>query len=148
MSTNIYSLSPYFKKNIFKITFARESDVKYFSYVSRKKSHTANRLQCDVDQYTKVRGRARRKSKSFKSESEEYDTLGSDSDTEVGTSSRTESSNHLDDSGPTSIMARSPGPNSVNQRERLALVQRPVHHSKLVFGFLCPGRVYAAYHVN
>lgn len=110
----------------------------------RKESHTANRLQCDVDQYTKVRGRARRKSKSFKSESEEYDTLGSDSDTEVGTSSRTESSNHLDDSGPTSIMARSPGPNSVNQREqRLALVQRPVHHSKLVFGFLCPGRVYA-----
>lgn len=85
--------------------------------------------QCDVDQYTKVRGRARRKSKSFKSESEEYDTLGSDSDTEVGTSSRTESSNHLDDSGPTSILARSPGPNSVNQ-QRLALVQRPVHHSK------------------
>ncbi|KYN00443.1 hypothetical protein ALC62_08747 [Cyphomyrmex costatus] len=88
--------------------------------------------QCDVDQYTKVRGRARRKSKSFKSESEEYDTLGSDSDTEVGTSSRTESSNHLDDSGPMSIMARSPGPNSVNQREqRLALVQRPVHHNVL-----------------
>ncbi|XP_025163016.1 Down syndrome cell adhesion molecule-like protein Dscam2 isoform X2 [Harpegnathos saltator] len=88
--------------------------------------------QCDMDQYTKVRGRARRKSKSFKSESEEYDTLGSDSDTEVGTSSRTESSNHLDDSGPTSIMARSPGPNSVNQREqRLALVQRPVHHNVL-----------------
>ncbi|XP_012218067.1 cell adhesion molecule Dscam2-like isoform X2 [Linepithema humile] len=88
--------------------------------------------QCDVDQYTKVRGRARRKSKSFKSESEEYDTLGSDSDTEVGTSSRTESSNHLDDSGPTSILARSPGPNSVNQREqRLALVQRPVHHNVL-----------------
>ncbi|XP_072746741.1 cell adhesion molecule Dscam2 isoform X2 [Anoplolepis gracilipes] len=86
--------------------------------------------QCDVDQYTKVRGRARRKSKSFKSESEEYDTLGSDSDTEVGTSSRTESSNHLDDSGPTSIMARSPGPNSVNQ-QRLALVQRPVHHNVL-----------------
>ncbi|XP_015190717.1 PREDICTED: Down syndrome cell adhesion molecule-like protein Dscam2 isoform X4 [Polistes dominula] len=85
------------------------------------------RFQCDVDQYTKVRGRARRKSKSFKSESEEYDTLGSDSDTEVGTSSRTESSNHLDDSGPTSLMARSPGPNSVGQREqRLALV--PVHH--------------------
>lgn len=85
-----------------------------------------------------MRGRARRKSKSFKSESEEYDTLGSDSDTEIGTSSRTESSNHLDDSGPTSIMTRSPGPNSVNQREqRLALVQRPVHHSKLVFGFLC-----------
>lgn len=107
----------------------------------------ANRLQCDVDQYTKVRGRARRKSKSFKSESEEYDTLGSDSDTEVGTSSRTESSNHLDDSGPTSILARSPGPNSVNQREqRLALVQRPVHHSKLVFGFLCPGRVRSPSH--
>ncbi|XP_043500517.1 Down syndrome cell adhesion molecule-like protein Dscam2 isoform X1 [Polistes fuscatus] len=88
------------------------------------------RFQCDVDQYTKVRGRARRKSKSFKSESEEYDTLGSDSDTEVGTSSRTESSNHLDDSGPTSLMARSPGPNSAGQREqRLALV--PVHHNVL-----------------
>ncbi|XP_060817476.1 cell adhesion molecule Dscam2-like isoform X2 [Bombus pascuorum] len=84
------------------------------------------------NQYTKVRGRARRKSKSFKSESEEYDTLGSDSDTEVGTSSRTESSNHLDDSGPASIMTRSPGPNSIGQREqRLALVPRPVHHNVL-----------------
>jgi len=123
-------------------------ELRDFSHFSRKEFHTANRLQCDVDQYTKVRGRARRKSKSFKSESEEYDTLGSDSDTEVGTSSRTESSNHLDDSGPTSIIARSPGPNSVNREQRLALVQRPVHHSKLVFGFLCPGRVYAAYHVN
>ncbi|XP_053972600.1 cell adhesion molecule Dscam2-like isoform X3 [Hylaeus volcanicus] len=88
--------------------------------------------QCDMDQYTKVRGRARRKSKSFKSESEEYDTLGSDSDTEVGNSSRTESSNHLDDSGPASIMTRSPGPNSIVQREqRLALVPRPVHHNVL-----------------
>ncbi|OAD61171.1 Down syndrome cell adhesion molecule-like protein Dscam2 [Eufriesea mexicana] len=88
--------------------------------------------QCDMEQYTKVRGRARRKSKSFKSESEEYDTLGSDSDTEVGTSSRTESSNHLDDSGPASIMTRSPGPNSIGQREqRLALVPRPVHHNVL-----------------
>lgn len=38
------------------------------------------------------------KSHKTKSESEEYDTLGSDSDTEVGTSSRTESSNHLVDS--------------------------------------------------
>lgn len=94
-----------------------------------------------MEQYTKVRGRARRKSKSFKSESEEYDTLGSDSDTEVGTSSRTESSNHLDDSGPASIMTRSPGPNSIGQREqRLALVPRPVHHSKLVFDFLCRRR--------
>ena len=141
--SNAYSNSrftkEYFPNNIRKRVACR----KHFSCVSRKKkSHTANRLQCDVDQYTKVRGRARRKSKSFKSESEEYDTLGSDSDTEVGTSSRTESSNHLDDSGPTSIMARSPGPNTVNQREqRLALVQRPVHHSKLVFSFLCPGRV-------
>lgn len=97
-------------------------------------------IQCDVDQYTKVRGRSRRKSKSFKSESEEYDTLGSDSDTEVGTSSRTESSNHLDDSGPTAMMARSPGPNSGAHRgreQRLALVPRAIHHSKLVFGLLC-----------
>lgn len=98
--------------------------------------------QCDVDQYTKVRGRSRRKSKSFKSESEEYDTLGSDSDTEVGTSSRTESSNHLDDSAPVSILARSPGPNSASQRgrndQRLAIFPKPVHHSKLVFNFfLC-----------
>ncbi|XP_043279367.1 Down syndrome cell adhesion molecule-like protein Dscam2 isoform X3 [Venturia canescens] len=90
--------------------------------------------QCDVDQYMKVRGRSRRKSKSFKSESEEYDTLGSDSDTEVGTSSRTESSNHLDDSGPASIIARSPGPNSGPLRgreQRLALFPRPVHHNVL-----------------
>ncbi|XP_034948781.1 Down syndrome cell adhesion molecule-like protein Dscam2 isoform X2 [Chelonus insularis] len=90
--------------------------------------------QCDVDQYTKVRSRSRRKSKSFKSESEEYDTLGSDSDTEVGTSSRTESSNHLDDSAPTSILARSPGPNSGPQRgreQRLAIFPRPVHHNVL-----------------
>ncbi|XP_043479175.1 Down syndrome cell adhesion molecule-like protein Dscam2 isoform X3 [Leptopilina heterotoma] len=90
-------------------------------------------VRCDVDQYTKVRGRSRRKSKSFKSESEEYDTLGSDSDTEVGTSSRTESSNHLEDSGPASIMARSPGPNSGQRgrEQRLALVPRPVHHNVL-----------------
>ncbi|KAK0094057.1 hypothetical protein PV326_011918 [Microctonus aethiopoides] len=91
--------------------------------------------QCDVDQYTKVRGRSRRKSKSFKSESEEYDTLGSDSDTEVGTSSRTESSNHLDDSAPVSILARSPGPNSASQRgrndQRLAIFPKPVHHNVL-----------------
>lgn len=105
-------------------------------------------FQCDVDQYTKVRGRSRRKSKSFKSESEEYDTLGSDSDTEVGTSSRTESSNHLEDSGPASIMARSPGPNSGQRgrEQRLALVPRPVHHSKLVFGFLCQFLFYIALH--
>ncbi|XP_057323530.1 cell adhesion molecule Dscam2-like isoform X3 [Microplitis mediator] len=90
--------------------------------------------QIDVDQYTKVRSRSRRKSKSFKSESEEYDTLGSDSDTEVGTSSRTESSNHLDDSAPTSILTRSPGPNSGPQRgreQRLAIFPRPVHHNVL-----------------
>ncbi|XP_046620086.1 Down syndrome cell adhesion molecule-like protein Dscam2 isoform X2 [Neodiprion virginianus] len=88
--------------------------------------------QRDMDQYTKVRGRSPRKSKSFKSESEEYDTLGSDSDTEVGTSSRTESSNHLDDSGPTSMIARSPGPNSGVHRsreQRLARVPRAVHHN-------------------
>lgn len=109
--------------------------------LSRANVLSVETLQCDMDQYTKVRGRARRKSKSFKSESEEYDTLGSDSDTEVGTSSRTESSNHLDDSGPASIMTRSPGPNSIGQREqRLALVPRPVHHSKLVFDFLCRRR--------
>ncbi|XP_068082192.1 cell adhesion molecule Dscam2 [Anabrus simplex] len=53
--------------------------------------------ESDSDHYSKVRARSRRKSKSLKSESEEYDTLGSDSDTEQGTSSRTESSNHLDD---------------------------------------------------
>nr|CAD7456230.1 unnamed protein product [Timema tahoe] len=58
------------------------------------------RRESDSEHYSKVRGaRSRRKSKSFKSESEEYDSLGSDSDTEQGTSSRTESSNHLDDPG-------------------------------------------------
>lgn len=48
--------------------------------------------------------RGRRRSKPQKSESEEYDSLGSDTESGSGehvTSSRTESSNHLDgDSGP------------------------------------------------
>ncbi|XP_071439149.1 cell adhesion molecule Dscam2-like [Hetaerina americana] len=65
-------------------------------------SETLQVRETDSDHYSKVR-RARGKSRSFKSESEEYDTLGSDSDTEQGNSSRTESSNHLDDStGPCS----------------------------------------------
>lgn len=63
-------------------------------------------LQSDCNRYTKVRGgrsssaplHKSHKTHQGKSESEEYDTLGSDSDTEVGTSSRTESSNHLVDS--------------------------------------------------
>jgi len=63
-------------------------------------------LQSDCNRYTKVRGgrsssaplHKAHKVSQGKSESEEYDTLGSDSDTEVGTSSRTESSNHLVDS--------------------------------------------------
>ncbi|XP_015126574.1 Down syndrome cell adhesion molecule-like protein Dscam2 isoform X1 [Diachasma alloeum] len=70
---------------------------------------TADTLQLresDCNRYTKVRGgrsssaplHKTHKTNHGKSESEEYDTLGSDSDTEVGTSSRTESSNHLVDS--------------------------------------------------
>ncbi|XP_076760631.1 cell adhesion molecule Dscam2 isoform X3 [Xylocopa sonorina] len=70
---------------------------------------TADTLQLresDCNRYTKVRGgrsssaplHKTHKVSQGKSESEEYDTLGSDSDTEVGTSSRTESSNHLVDS--------------------------------------------------
>ncbi|XP_011880275.1 PREDICTED: Down syndrome cell adhesion molecule-like protein Dscam2 isoform X2 [Vollenhovia emeryi] len=62
--------------------------------------------ESDCNRYTKVRGgrsssaplHKAHKVSQGKSESEEYDTLGSDSDTEVGTSSRTESSNHLVDS--------------------------------------------------
>ncbi|XP_058789231.1 cell adhesion molecule Dscam2-like isoform X3 [Phymastichus coffea] len=63
--------------------------------------------ESDCNRYAKVRGgrsssaplhKAAHKTSQGKSESEEYDTLGSDSDTEVGTSSRTESSNHLVDS--------------------------------------------------
>ncbi|XP_043471448.1 Down syndrome cell adhesion molecule-like protein Dscam2 isoform X2 [Leptopilina heterotoma] len=62
--------------------------------------------ESDCNRYTKVRGgrsssaplHKSHKTHQGKSESEEYDTLGSDSDTEVGTSSRTESSNHLVDS--------------------------------------------------
>ncbi|XP_068082151.1 cell adhesion molecule Dscam2 [Anabrus simplex] len=72
--------------------------------------------QTETDHYSKVRPRQRRKSKSFKSESEEYDTLGSDSDTEQGTSSRTESSNHLDDPGPGTSRAGTG-------------IHRPVHHN-------------------
>ncbi|XP_044016307.1 Down syndrome cell adhesion molecule-like protein Dscam2 isoform X2 [Aphidius gifuensis] len=60
----------------------------------------------DCNRYTMIRGGRSssaplhkfHKAIHGKSESEEYDTLGSDSDTEVGTSSRTESSNHLVDS--------------------------------------------------
>ncbi|XP_067203911.1 cell adhesion molecule Dscam2-like isoform X2 [Linepithema humile] len=70
---------------------------------------TADTLQLresDCNRYTKARGgrsssaplHKAHKVSQGKSESEEYDTLGSDSDTEVGTSSRTESSNHLVDS--------------------------------------------------
>ncbi|XP_044020964.1 Down syndrome cell adhesion molecule-like protein Dscam2 isoform X2 [Aphidius gifuensis] len=91
-------------------------------------------IKCDMDQYTKIRGRSRRKSKSFKSESEEYDTLGSDSDTEVGTSSRTESSNHIEDTTPASMLTRSPGSNSGPLRgrdQRLTVFPRPVHHNML-----------------
>nr|CAD7602204.1 unnamed protein product [Timema genevievae] len=89
-----------------------------FGYESRN-SDTLQVKQCDTDQYSKVRGtRSRRKSKSFKSESEEYDSLGSDSDTEQGTSSRTESSNHLDD----------PGSGAGTSR---AGVHRPGHHNSL-----------------
>lgn len=46
--------------------------------------------------------RMHRKSKNHKSESEEYDSLGSDSESGSGEhiSSKTESANHLDDSGP------------------------------------------------
>nr|CAD7573111.1 unnamed protein product [Timema californicum] len=89
-----------------------------FGYESRN-SDTLQVKQCDTDQYSKVRGtRSRRKSKSFKSESEEYDSLGSDSDTEQGTSSRTESSNHLDD----------PGSGAGTSRVG---VHRPGHHNSL-----------------
>ena len=77
-------------------------------------------FQCEAEHHIKTRTKGGRKSKSHKSESEEYDSLGSDSDTEQGTSSRTESSNHLDDPGPGSGRAGIP---------------RPVHHSKLVFFF-------------
>ncbi|GLG93720.1 Uncharacterized protein GBIM_01078 [Gryllus bimaculatus] len=79
--------------------------------------------QGEIDHYSKVRHRQRRKSKSFKSESEEYDTLGSDSDTEQGTSSRTESSNHLDDPG------SGPGPGLGPGTSRAgAGIHKPVHH--------------------
>ncbi|KAK7862639.1 hypothetical protein R5R35_002069 [Gryllus longicercus] len=82
--------------------------------------------QGEIDHYSKVRHRQRRKSKSFKSESEEYDTLGSDSDTEQGTSSRTESSNHLDDPG------SGPGPGLGPGTSRAgAGIHKPVHHNFL-----------------
>ncbi|XP_033606866.1 Down syndrome cell adhesion molecule-like protein Dscam2 isoform X4 [Cryptotermes secundus] len=72
--------------------------------------------QCDPEHHLKTRSRAGRKSKPHKSESEEYDSLGSDSDTEQGTSSRTESSNHLDDPGPGAGRAG---------------IHRPAHHNFL-----------------
>ncbi|GLG93649.1 Down syndrome cell adhesion molecule-like protein Dscam2 [Gryllus bimaculatus] len=90
---------------------------------------TAETLQIresDSDPYSKVRARSRRKSKSFKSESEEYDTLGSDSDTEQGTSSRTESSNHLDDPGPGHCKDRSASQQLSRHRSRVQIHQQPV----------------------
>lgn len=50
--------------------------------------------------------RNRRKSKAIKSESEEYDSLNSDSDMSGGVNSRTESSSHLDDSATTSFASK------------------------------------------
>lgn len=101
--------------------------------------------------------RPRKKSKKFNTESEEYDSLNSDSDTvsrELDATSRTESANCLDDPGPVNFSSKlfivaskftlsslsptpqgraySPGP----RKERLALLQRPpAHHSKLVLYF-------------
>ncbi|CRK99030.1 CLUMA_CG011985, isoform A [Clunio marinus] len=75
--------------------------------------------------------RSRKKSRKFNTESEEYDSLNSDSDTvsrDLDANSRTESSNCLDDTGPVNFSSRaySPGP----RKERLALLQRPpAHHS-------------------
>lgn len=101
--------------------------------------------------------RTRRKSKHHKSESEEYDSLGSDTESgsgEHGTSSRTESSNHLEDSGPPSFSkcfckslnqkrnkfkkvfiyfpAHAHSPGSRAGKERLTLFTKSTLHSKLV----------------
>lgn len=53
--------------------------------------------------------RPRKKSKKFNTESEEYDSLNSDSDTvsrELDATSRTESSNCLDDQGPVNFSSK------------------------------------------
>lgn len=54
-------------------------------------------------------GQRRKKSKKFNTESEEYDSLNSDSDTvsrELDATSRTESSNCLDDPGPVNFSSK------------------------------------------
>lgn len=53
--------------------------------------------------------RSRKKSKKFNTESEEYDSLNSDSDTvsrELDATSRTESSNCLDEQGPVNFSSK------------------------------------------
>lgn len=97
----------------------------------------------------------RRKSKSFKSESEEYDSLGSDSEaensgTEQGVSSRTESSNQLD--GPLSqspgLVPGLSGSCSIQNKERSSSQlsrHRTRMHSKF---FLKLGTVYIFLKVN
>ncbi|XP_078048429.1 cell adhesion molecule Dscam2 [Augochlora pura] len=109
---------------------------------------TADTLQLresDCNRYTKVRGgrsssaplHKTRKVSQGKSESEEYDTLGSDSDTEVGTSSRTESSNHLVDSNHSVSAADSRvhnflyhGPESSTSTEPSPICERKSFHGR------------------
>lgn len=81
-------------------------------------------LQPNCNWYTKVRARSssaplhksrrRKTNNQGKSESEEYDTLGSDSDVEIGTSSRTQSSNDLIDSHQSVIPATDDRANSTH----------------------------------
>uniref|UniRef100_A0A1B0GIB4 Down syndrome cell adhesion molecule-like protein Dscam2 n=2 Tax=Lutzomyia longipalpis TaxID=7200 RepID=A0A1B0GIB4_LUTLO len=70
----------------------------------------------------------RRGKKPFKSESEEYDSLGSDTDTGSGEhGSRTESSNQLDD--PINFCGRSYSPASKAGKEKFALFAKPSRHN-------------------
>uniref|UniRef100_A0A1A9Z430 Down syndrome cell adhesion molecule n=1 Tax=Glossina pallidipes TaxID=7398 RepID=A0A1A9Z430_GLOPL len=90
--------------------------------------------------HTSTEKRHKRRSKAIKSESEEYDSLNSDSDLsgerirDDNRSSHTDASNQMDNSG-CNMHGHSPRSGSGN-KERLSVFSRPQLHSKLVPVFL------------
>lgn len=90
----------------------------------------------DPDHYGMLRARHRRKLKSLKSESEEYDSLGSDTDTEQVSMGRTESINHIAESqqyqmGQSTLRRHRKESEGKRERSRSAGLSRP-HQSKSV----------------
>lgn len=120
-------------------SYIYENQVRRLAFVLKNSSPKRWHSQ-DSESYGKSRrGNVRRKSKTHKSESEEYDSLGSDSEIEQGLTLRAESVNHLCESQP----ARYPRGDSTLGRQRkevedpdsryiarFALQSRTPHHGK------------------